>query len=168
MVDGMIGVLGPLPVMADLTAALTLPVIAMFGAGAVIALCAQTFPRLHYLFTKLRPRQEMAEYRSGQEEGAPPEIELNRLVPSMLMGAVLVGGPYLLDELEINGWIVAGCGIIFAGWLLVWIWRRLNNPPELHQPLLPDATIPQEAVLGALSAGAIVIFALAMLVWVIF
>ncbi|HTN15744.1 MAG TPA: hypothetical protein VL094_13150 [Sphingomonadaceae bacterium] len=179
MVEGAIGSLGPLPGIADLAASLTLPVIAMFGGGALLGFFALTFPRLRYLFTRFRLRrrlrrdsfmlrEEMAEYRYGQEEEAPAEIELDRLVWSMLVGAVAVGGPYLLDEAGLHFWYMAGGGLIFVGWLLVWAWRRFNDPPELQEPLVPDVTIPQEAVLGALSAVAIIVFALAMLVWVVF
>lgn len=179
MMESVIGALGPLPGMADLAASLTLPVIAMFGGGALVGFFALTFPRLRHLFARFRLRrrlrrdsfmlrEEMAEYRYGQEEDAPAEIELDRLVRSMLVGAIAVGGPSLLDELGMQSWYTAGGGLIFAGWLLVWTWRRFNDPPELQEPLVPDVTIPQEAVLGALSAVAIIIFALAMLVWVVF
>lgn len=146
---------------------------AAIGAGAVVAYAIGKRARQIFLRWRLDRRlahsdyilvDELREYE--QRIGDDPEpIDGGSIVRGIAMHLSQIAAPVAIGYAISDGhWktTLAAIGIIAA----YYGWRWINDPPE-HRPQLlrtsPDATIPKEAILGAIGAVAMVAILLSLM-----
>ena len=112
-------------------------------------------------------REELSEYQSRIGDDLAP-LDVDRLVRSGLTGGVFLAIPAWLAERHFEQWWQYGLVALYGILFLSSIWRRLNDPPEMHAKAgLPEVTVPREAWLGfagGLAAVALIVLFITMLV----
>jgi hypothetical protein len=111
-------------------------------------------------------REELSEYQFRIGDDLPP-LDSARLVGASLLIGAVAAFPAWLAERHLEQWWQIGSFAFFALTLLVGLWRRFNDPPEMHAKVgTPEITVPREAwlgLVGGLAAVALIVLFIAVL-----
>jgi hypothetical protein len=112
-------------------------------------------------------REELNEYRLKIGDDLP-SLDLYRLAASSLFVGAFTASPTWLAEHHLERWWLLGWFAFCALTIAANVWRRLNDPPEMHvETGMPEVTVPREAWLGlagGIAAVALILLLIAVLV----
>jgi hypothetical protein len=112
-------------------------------------------------------REELNEYRGKIGDDLEP-LDTHRVARSSLIAGLCMGIPVWLAQRHLEDLWQYGLFAFYALVFFTALWRRLNDPPEMHPKIGPPAvTVPREAwlgLVGGLAAVALIVLFISVLV----